>query len=161
MKLTIIKQDKSVYIDGLCYSNLSLPSIPEDVRALQFETIESLGHIEFVQTQDQPLLPNEIITTIPTWANDCIDAWNAADYIAKNPPAPSLEEKIANCKLQARFNLEETDWSEIPSVLDEKNQPHLLNGSEFIAYRSICRNYVANPVADPIWPTMPTAVWSV
>jgi hypothetical protein len=159
MRISIIKEDCAVYLDGFCYANLNLPSIPSNVRALQFNTDENLGHIEFVQNEIDPVIPNENITELPLWANDCVAVWNSADYIAKNPPAPTYEQSLEICKSQAKFNLEETDWVEVPSVSDASNTPHLLNLTEFIEYRNQVRALVVNPVADPTWPTRPTAVW--
>lgn len=72
MKLTIIKNDGAVYKDNLSYSNLSLPTIPSDVHALQWN--ESTGHIEFVNN----VKVNEAITELPSWANDALTAWQTA-----------------------------------------------------------------------------------
>ena len=72
MKLTIIKNDGSVYKDNVSYSNLSLPTIPSDVHALQWN--ESVGHIEFVNN----VKANEAITELPSWANDALTAWQTA-----------------------------------------------------------------------------------
>jgi hypothetical protein len=160
MKLTIIKEDKSVYIDNVCYQDLSLPSIPINVHALQFQTDINLGHIEFVQVFGEAPVPNEEITEIPSWATLCIDAWNNADYIAKHPPAPTPEELLTICKTTAKANLADTDWSELPSVSDPSTTPHLLNTAEFVQYRNVIRGYVVTPVVDPVWPTKPTAQWS-
>lgn len=160
MKTSIIKSDKSVYQDGLCYLDLSLPSIPNDVSALQFDSDLNIGHIEFNQPLIGNGIPNEIITELPSWANDCINVWNEADYLAKHPPAPTPEELLELCKTTAKTNLADTDWSELPSVSDPNTTPHLLNTSEFIAYRNLIRGYVVTPVVDPVWPTKPTAQWS-
>ena len=46
MKLTIIKNDGAVYKEGQSYSNLSLPTIPSDVHALQWNNDK--GYIEFL-----------------------------------------------------------------------------------------------------------------
>ena len=72
MKLTIIKDDGAVYKDGLSYSNLSLPTLPPDVHALQWNNDK--GHIEFVDN----VKPNETITELPSWANDALTAWQQA-----------------------------------------------------------------------------------
>jgi hypothetical protein len=45
MKLIIIKDDGAVYKDNVSYSELSLPNIPNDVHALQWNNDK--GHIEF------------------------------------------------------------------------------------------------------------------
>ena len=72
MKLTIIKDDGAVYKDGLSYSNLSLPTVPSDVHALQWNNDK--GHIEFVDN----VKVNEAITVLPSWANDALTAWQQA-----------------------------------------------------------------------------------
>jgi len=69
MKLTIIKDDGAVYKDGKSYSNLSLPAIPSDVHALQWNNDK--GHIEFVDN----VKVNETITELPSWANDALTVW--------------------------------------------------------------------------------------
>jgi hypothetical protein len=72
MKLTIIKDDGSVYKDNVSYSNLSLPTVPSDVHALQWN--DAVGHIEFVDN----VKANETITELPSWANDALTAWQTA-----------------------------------------------------------------------------------
>lgn len=72
MKLTIIKVDGAVYKDEKSYSNLSLPTVPSDVHALQWNTDK--GHIEFVDN----VKPNEEITELPSWANNALTAWQQA-----------------------------------------------------------------------------------
>ena len=72
MKLTIIKNDGAVYKDSVSYSDLSLPTVPSDVHALQWN--ESTGHIEFVDN----VKANESITELPSWANDALTIWQTA-----------------------------------------------------------------------------------
>jgi len=72
MKLTIIKEDGAVYKDGKSYLELSLPTIPNEVHALQWN--ESIGHIEFVDN----IKGNEAITELPSWANDALTVWQTA-----------------------------------------------------------------------------------
>lgn len=76
------------------------------------------------------------------------------------PPKPTDDKLIAECKFKAQGLLAETDWSEIPSVVDPTHTPHLANASDFVAYRVLIRSLVVNPVINPVWPTTPTAVWS-
>jgi len=87
MKLTIIKDDGAVYKDNVSYANLSLPTIPSDVHALQWNNDK--GHIEFVDN----VKPNEEITELPSWANDALTAWQTA-YDAE-------QAEIAKFKAQA------------------------------------------------------------
>ena len=72
MKLTIIKNDGAVYKDSVPYAELSLPTIPSDVHALQWNTDK--GHIEFVNN----VKVNQAITELPSWANDALTAWQTA-----------------------------------------------------------------------------------
>ena len=160
MVITIVVADKAVYKDGFCYSDLALLNIPNDVRALQFNSTNNLGHIEFAYSYGDTPIPNQEISELPAWANDCLAAWDAADYAHKNPPPPTPEQLIADCKTQAKQYLQDTDWSEIPSVSDQTKNPHLINTAEFVIYRNVIRNYAVNPVATPSWPVQPVAQWS-
>jgi exo-beta-1,3-glucanase (GH17 family) len=69
-------------------------------------------------------------------------------------------QKISDCKSQAQSLLQNTDWSEIPSVTNTVNTPHLINASDFVAYRNALRVLAVNPVVNPTWPTRPTEQWS-
>jgi hypothetical protein len=72
MKLTIIKDDQTVYKDGQVYEKLDLSQLPLDVHALQWNNDK--GHIEFVDN----VKANEAITELPLWANDALTAWQNA-----------------------------------------------------------------------------------
>ena len=72
MKLTIIKDDGSVYKDDKVYYKLPLTTVPSDVHALQWN--DSVGHIEFTNN----VKVNEQITELPSWANDALTAWQTA-----------------------------------------------------------------------------------
>jgi len=84
MKLTIIKDDGAVYKDSVSYANLSLPTIPNNVHALQWNN--STGHIEFVDN----IKANEAITELPSWANDALTAWQIA-YDAEQAEVARLQ----------------------------------------------------------------------
>lgn len=66
------------------------------------------------------------------------------------PPPPDL---ISICRNNAKFKIEQVDWSVLPDV-------NLSNKNEFVVYRAALRNLILNPVADPVWPTEPTPIWS-
>lgn len=146
MKLTIIREDRAVYKNNVCYFPLDMSTVPVDVHALQWNA--DSGHIEFINR------PNEHISALPTWANTCLAEWEAADYVAKNPPPPTPEELIATCKLIAKQKLEATDYVELLDV-----STLLINKSEFTQYRTAVRALYLAPVANPIWPDEPTPVW--
>lgn len=75
-------------------------------------------------------------------------------------PPPSEAELLQICKTQGTQLLADTDWSEIASVVNTANNPHLINAAEFVSYRCAVRVYVVNPVTNPTWPVQPTAQWS-
>lgn len=58
-----------------------------------------------------------------------------------------------DCISYSKLLIDATDWSMLPDV-------KLQNKSEFITYREILRNYIINPVEDPIFPTEPNPIWS-
>jgi hypothetical protein len=89
MKLTIIVDDKAVYIDGLMKAYAPLPldlsqcNIPTNVHALQWK--ETAGWIEFQDNPDGSKPANEPITVLPEWALACVEVWEQwTPYI---PPA--------------------------------------------------------------------------
>jgi hypothetical protein len=94
MKLTIIKNDGAVYKDSVSYADLSLPTIPSDVHALQWNG--STGHIEFVNN----VKANETITELPSWANDALTAWQLA-YDAEQAEIARLQAE-AEAKILAK-----------------------------------------------------------
>jgi hypothetical protein len=85
MKLTIIMADKAVYIDGYAILNLDLSNcgVPDSIRAVQWSGSD--GWIEYKNSQ----IPNEVITELPDWANNCIAVWDVDhEYQDKPPPHP-------------------------------------------------------------------------
>jgi len=81
-----------------------------------------------------------------------------AEEIASYIP-PTEDELKANCKQQAQSLLKQTDWTEIPSVTNTANTPHLINSDEFVAYRNFIRILAVNPIENPTWPVKPTEQW--
>lgn len=57
------------------------------------------------------------------------------------------------CKAQAKALLAASDWSVLPDV-------GLANQDAFVFYRLNLRNLVKDPVANPVFETEPTPVWS-
>lgn len=94
MKLTIIREDGSVYVDGVCINGLNLSFIPSDVHALQFNDASNAGWIEFVDNDfgEKPL--NEKITTLPEWANTAITKWQEQKIIIESSKTESAEIKV-------------------------------------------------------------------
>lgn len=96
-----------------------------------------------------------------------ITEWN--DPQATQPTQEEINAQLAqmdaqkpldNCKAQASSLLYATDWTTIPDVANPENNPYLTNQAEFIAWRSQIRQLAVNPVADPVFPTQPTPIWS-
>ena len=153
MKLTIICADGSVGEDGKFYNDLDLAScnIPADVHALQWQ--DTAGWIEY----NSPLVQNQPITELPSWANCCMTKWAEANTpVPPSPPTAEQNKTTAVNKLQA------TDWTTIPDVGDPtKSNPYLSNVQDFVTYRNAVRQYAINPVAGTInWPTLPQEVWT-
>lgn len=65
----------------------------------------------------------------------------------------TLLEPFNNCKAQAKLLISATDWAVLPDV-------GLQNKADFETYRATLRALILNPVADPVFPTEPTPVWS-
>ena len=86
------------------------------------------------------------------------------EWLDKVQPKPTEEEVNAEiqkleaqapfdaCKAQAKDLIAKSDWAVLPDV-------GLVNISDFKGYRAILRQYILNPVADPVWPTEPQPVW--
>jgi hypothetical protein len=81
--------------------------------------------------------------TIPQPTQEQIDAWEI-----------SYPHDIAlvNCKDQAKTLIASSDWSVLSDV-------QLENKTDFESYRSILRNYILNPVENPIFPVEPQPIW--
>lgn len=89
MKVIIIPVDRLVRKNDICINNLNLSScgIPEDVHALQFDN--GSGWIEYKSAMVQ----NESITSLPVWAQNCINVLDAevARLIAYQASLPEGE----------------------------------------------------------------------
>jgi hypothetical protein len=153
MRLTIIRVDRSVYIDSVAYSPLSMDDVPSNVHALQW--FDSYGWIEFNDGSS-----NQPITELPSWAITCVQEWEAADYAHKHPPPPPPPTAEEN-KTTAMDLLSATDWTALPDVADPlKSNPYLANANEFNTYRNAVRQIAINPMAgDLVWPVMPDEQW--
>ena len=67
------------------------------------------------------------------------------------------EEKLSkfkkdNCKYEAKKRIANSDWSVLPDV-------KISNKLDFENYRTILRNYILNPVENPIFPEEPNPIW--
>jgi hypothetical protein len=151
MLLSIIPIDGNVIKDKVGYLNLDLSScsIPSNVRALQWQ--ETVGWLEFWDQQ------NEDITALPSWVDCCLAVWTVANTPV--PPIPPTAQKNKNKAIQL---LQQSDWTQIPSVSDPAlSNPYLANKNAFDIYRNSVRQYALNPVAGDItWPAIPQEVWT-
>lgn len=59
-----------------------------------------------------------------------------------------------DCKVQAKRLLSDSDWSELPSVVEA-----LENAAEWKSYRVQLRKYVVTPVQNPVFPSVPQVKW--
>ena len=62
MKISIIKEDSFVVIDGIGYNDLDISAVGSTVRAIQFDTTTNKGHIEYNNGD-----ANEDITSISAY----------------------------------------------------------------------------------------------
>ena len=104
-----------------------------------------------------------------TYMTDWVNAWdkdnNPIDYDSTlvEPKANELllEYQLAACKQEAQRLLQATDWTATVDISNPQySNPYLMNQDAFLAYRSAVRAIAVNPVADPVWPTLPTEQWS-
>jgi len=118
MKITIIVPDKSVYEDGLSYSNLDFSScnIPTNVRVLQFNIEKNIGWLEFYPDDAGNMPPNEAIEELPTWVNACMTLWDEAHQ--KSQEIPIL---IPNGSVVATPTPSENPLTEAPKNDTPKN----------------------------------------
>jgi hypothetical protein len=73
MKLTIIVDDKAVYVDGLAIFGFDMSPVPSNIHALQWKP--NIGWLEFLETDDGTKPANEKITELPDWATALYNEW--------------------------------------------------------------------------------------
>jgi len=91
MKLTIIMEPSgngAVYKDKISYLELTLPTVPANVHALQWE--DTSGHIEF-----KDMSANEIISELPAWTDNALAAWQTEKEKVAAEEAKAEEARIA------------------------------------------------------------------
>jgi hypothetical protein len=94
----------------------------------------------------------------PDTQQDLIDQALVSGWIEVTdywPPAPTDQQLKDACVSEAKARLVNTDYSQLPDV-----SASLTNAADFAAYRSQVRALLINPVANPSWPTLPTAIWN-
>jgi hypothetical protein len=69
MKITIIKPDSYVYVDGVGYKVNNFYEFPAGIKTLQWDGAK--GWLEF----ENQTLPNEEIDVLPNWTNIFVTQW--------------------------------------------------------------------------------------
>ena len=157
MKVTIIPSDTYCAVDGVGYEGVDMSTVSPTVHAVQFNA--GSGWIEFVTLENGTQPQNQPIDNLDQF-EAVLASWAEIDYQHKNPPPPPPPTAEQN-KEYASMLLQQTDWTQIPSVSDPaESNPYLTNASEFAEYRKTVREIAINPVAGDLnWPTKPAAVW--
>ena len=95
------------------------------------------------------------------------ESYEGLNWLDKSPK-PTKEEldsqweqvlsiiKKDNCKSQAKQLLSDSDWSEIPSVIEQLENPN-----EWKQYRINIRKFMINPIENPVFPDKPETIWKV
>jgi hypothetical protein len=117
------------------------------------------GYWETTDTPSQEVIDAYPVGTIevPLRPSDAY-AWENGQWVYVGEPQNTAEEN----KSYAMYLLQQTDWVNQPDVRDVNNDPHLLNGDEFDAYRLQLRKIAVTPVAGNIvFPTIPQERWGI
>lgn len=148
-QIIIGAEAKSVYVNGNSIINLPI-QIPANVLVLNWYA-NTVGSIFYVNGTE------EKITSLPAWAQQCVDIYNMS--LPPEPPAPTPEEVNKNA---ASAELYATDWTSIPDIIDPaKCTPTLLNQADFLIYRNQLRVIAVNPPAMVVsLPIKPIPQWS-
>jgi hypothetical protein len=119
-------------------------------------------------------ITDALLSLTPTaqWVMTNANDYNTCEWLSPNinqPTQAQINNEIAvlnanqplvDCKNKASELLYATDWTTIADVSSSTNNPYLTNSADFIAYRNAVRKLAVTPVANPTWPTVPTAKWS-
>ena len=150
MRITIIREDGYVSIDGVGYHNIDMSSVSEEIHAVQWYDTE--GDIEFITIKGKHKKPNQTIESISDF-QQIISLWQEADSNSKAEAAKSQINTALKNKAEAKVNLMDTDYAMLPDV-------SISNKQEFITYRDWMRNFMQDPQAGDInWPVKPQPVW--
>lgn len=149
MRLTIINENKCVYVGNYSYSHLDINTIPSNVHALQWQ--DDKGWIEYNDGQ-----ANEFIDTLPSWANDAKLAWEEAKANEKPiiiDEAINLtdEQKLTLVRMERNARLAACDWTQL------EDAPSSIDKSAWAKYRQALRDLPENitDIDIVIYPTPP------
>ena len=97
----------------------------------------------------------------PETQQDLIDEAIEKGWVDITGSWPPPVDWASSNKGKASSLLSATDWVNQPDVIDTSRTPHLLNQSDFLAYRSLVRQIAVNPPATEVtdWPVLPTEHW--
>ena len=146
MKISIIREDKTVIKDGIGIDGLTLSSFPSDVWAVQWDSTTKKGTVE------KNDLSVSTITSISDFQSfiDEFDAKKAEIDKAMASSPLTDEEKLANFRIERTRRLNICDWTQLPdSPLSSTKK------AEWATYRQALRDLPAN-TSDPEKPTYPT-----
>lgn len=150
MRVSVIKSDKFVTVDGKAYGNLDMSTVPADVVAMQwFGTYGELEHAEV----DGVKPPNTRIDSDALF-QPLIAAWQVsadaeANYVDPEPEI-TLEDKAKLARLDRDELLKACDWTQLPDIPEAT---HLL----WQPYRQALRDITLQPgFPETIdWPVAP------
>jgi hypothetical protein len=118
--------------------------------------------VDFAVYGATPFAANSQDTANPS-SKEIFDRCIAGDFgsiASYSPPAPYVPSEQAN-KTEAERRLAATDWVNQPDVIDISRNPHLLNQSAFLDYRSSIRIIAVTPPEGNLnWPIEPIPQWS-
>lgn len=145
MKITIIREDKTVIKDGTGISGLTLSSVPSDVWAVQWDSTTSKGTVE------KNDLSVSAITSISDYQS-CIDEFDTKKAELEKDPTLTTDEKWANLRFIRQSLLIESDWTQLPD-----SQLSSTKKTEWTTYRQSLRDLPANTsdIDNPTYPTKP------
>lgn len=132
-RLTIIPEDKTIYVDQVALFDFDLSFIPSDVHALQWSN--GTGWIEY-KSQD-----SESINQLPDWANQAIDLWqNKMDEINAEPipQEPTTEDFTIAIKHHLHTKAQEKNYESeysISSYTSSDNAQWKAEADAFVAWR--------------------------
>lgn len=157
MKLSIIRQDKSVTINNKTHKVEEVFLLSEDIHAIQWNN--TYGWIEYISDEETQIKPaNQNINSIEEYSF-IIEKWNNINdqpVIFNDPRSPEHINIV-----RAKRLLKLTDWVELESVNDISVNPRLMNKSEFDDYRlNIRKILLSKPTVLYEFDSIPKSLWS-
>ena len=146
MKITIIREDKTVIKDGVGISGLTLSSVPSDVWAVQWDSTTSKGTVE------KNDLSVSAITSISDYQS-CIDEFDTKKAELEKDLTLTTDEKWAVLRNTREALLYESDWTQLAD-----SQLSSTKKTEWTTYRQALRDLPANTsdIDKPTYPTKPS-----